>query len=967
MEQDSLHNLEIPGLSITPFEVDTGMVSLDLAMSAERSPSGIEGRVHYSLDLFDAGMIHNLIASWQSVTAAGVESPDAPARTLSLLPPSMLRQVVEGWNRTDKEFDSGLCLHELVGSQARRSPNREAVRYCDEFLTYAELDARSDALAWRLQQSGIGPEDVVGVLMQRQLELPLALLAVLKAGAAYLPLDPELPRQRLEFMAADLRLKCVITTPDLCERMAPVETVIQVNSTIPSNRDLVPGKSAKPDNAAYVLYTSGSTGAPKATVNAHTGIVNRMQWMQSAYHLDETDRVLQKTPFTFDVSVWEFFWPLITGACLVVAPPGVHRNPEQLADTIASQAITTIHFVPSLLHMFLETRGIDRCSTLKRVFSSGEALSRNLQSRFFAQSGADLYNLYGPTEAAVDVTHRKCDRNGIAPIVPIGFPIDNTRTYILGPGSEPLPPGAIGELHIGGVAVGRGYIGRSDLTALRFVPDPFSTKPGGRLYRTGDLARFCENGEIEFLGRLDDQIKIRGVRVEPAEIEAVLERDPSIQRAIVTIAGEHESDVRLVAYLVPRDEASIDAAAIRRRARQSLPESMIPVAFVSIPEFPLTSSGKIDKMRLPPPPLTADAAPSAPPRDEIELRLIAICEELLGVQAVGVNDDFFLLGGHSMLAARLLAAVEQECGQAISLPEFFSDPTIESVAALLRQGRSREQRVVLPMQRKGNKPPLFLVHPASGNVLCYYDLARELGVGQPVYGLQASNREEGEIVDLYTMAARYIQEVRKTQPEGPYHLGGWSLGGAIAFEMAAQLARAGADVAPVLLIDCSAATEPATEELGDDDALLLEALAAEGLPLHPEAVTGEIPDGLFAQALALAQREGRLPPGTTLADFHRQFDLYRHNLIAGRNYVPQPGPMELVLFRTPALDLPPDRGWSRVTPRHLRVIDIPGDHYTVVRPPHVAALAREIRAVLDNEEKSDEAKEMQYQPVSCGV
>ncbi|HEV2852822.1 MAG TPA: amino acid adenylation domain-containing protein, partial [Thermoanaerobaculia bacterium] len=505
-----------------------------------------------------------------------------------MLDESERRQVVTGWNRTERDYEGVPWVPDGIAAQAARTPEAVAVVFEGSSLSYGELNRRANQVARRLRELGVGPEVAVGVCLERSADLVIALLGVLKSGGAYVPLEPEYPAERLLWMVEDARVRVV-----LCQREGPAalrgtQLVALDEIRDPAQDDVSPGVLG--DTPAYILYTSGSTGQPKGAANTHRGLRNRLAWMQESFRLGPADRVLQKTPFSFDVSVWEFFWPLLHGAALVVARPGGHRDPKYLAETVAAQRVTVVHFVPSMLELFVEERGLEACRSLRLVVSSGEALSASLSERFLSRGISSLENLYGPTEAAVDVTWWHCDSSD-GP-VPIGRPIANTRMYVLDRQGEPLPVGVTGELYIGGVQLARGYWHRPGLTAERFVPDPFGGVPGWRLYRTGDLGRWREDGALEYLGRTDGQVKLRGFRIELGEVESALLGLSGVREAAAQVR-----DGRLVAYL----SGEVAPVEVRRQLESKLPEQLVPAVFVKLEALPRTTSGKLDRRALPDP------------------------------------------------------------------------------------------------------------------------------------------------------------------------------------------------------------------------------------------------------------------------------------------------------------------------------------------------------------------------------
>ncbi len=558
------------GWTLRPLILNTGTSNMDLMLSLDERAEGLVGYFEYNSDLFDAATIQRMVGHFQTVLEAVVKNPEQKIWELPLLTAAE-KQQLQIWNDTRADYPLDTCLHELFAQQVERSPDAVAVILdglegtCPA-LTYRELNQRANQVARYLKTQGVGPEVLVGICMERSLEMVVGLLGILKAGGAYLPLDPGYPKERLAFMLDDARVSILLAQSHLVSSVLSFTgRVICLDSdwsTISqfSKEDLCHSQLVSADNLAYVIYTSGSTGKPKGAMNTHRGICNRLLWMQQAYQLTDSDRVLQKTPFSFDVSVWEFFWPLITGARLVLAQPGGHQDSGYLVKVIIRHQITTLHFVPSMLRAFLAEPQVAACSCIKRIICSGEELPVTEQERCFALLNAELYNLYGPTEAAIDVTAWQCQRNSNLSTVPIGRPIANTLLYLLDSHLQPVPVGVPGEIYIAGAGVGRGYLHREELTAEKFIPNPFSSSakaaenfPIDRLYKTGDLARYLVDGSIEFLGRLDHQVKLRGFRIELGEIEAVLSQHPDVRQAVVVASQTKTGDKQLVAYVVTKN------------------------------------------------------------------------------------------------------------------------------------------------------------------------------------------------------------------------------------------------------------------------------------------------------------------------------------------------------------------------------------------------------------------------------
>jgi amino acid adenylation domain-containing protein len=684
------------GIALASFGLETRTTQFELHLSLVESPRGIGGFLNYRTDLFDAATIARLSRHFQNLLRGITGQPGRLVSELPMLDVSEREQILREWNDTEASYPEGFLLHELISAQAERSPEAPAVVFEGGSLTFGELDRRANCLAHRLRELGCAPDSPVGVLLERSAEMVVALLGVLKAGCAYLPLDPENPRERLAWTIGDAGARALLTQERLLEGNAPegVEVVLFESGWTGGDGNPGPPVRALPDEGlAYVIYTSGSTGRPKGVMVPHQGIVNRLLWMQEAYGLTLDDRVLQKTPFGFDVSVWELFWPLLTGATLVMASPGGHRDASYLAKTIARERIDVLHFVPSMLQVFLEEADLSGCAGVRLVVCSGEALPDELRQRFRERLGSRLENLYGPTEASVDVTFWNCDREGPRGIVPIGRPIANTRIHLVDRRGEPVPAGVPGELHVGGRCLARGYLGRPDLTGASFVPDPFGP-PGERLYRTGDLARHRADGTIEFLGRIDHQVKIRGFRIELGEIESVLAAQPGVREAVVVALGDG-GERKLVAYLVPEAGGSFEEPELLRRLREELPPYMVPSVFIPLERLPLSPNGKVDRRALPALDGAQPGRPTeyVPPRGSVEQIIAGIWAQVLGVERVGAFDSFFDLGGHSLNATQVITRVHRALEVQLQLRHIFEATTVAELAALILADAETRERV----------------------------------------------------------------------------------------------------------------------------------------------------------------------------------------------------------------------------------------------------------------------------------
>ncbi|MGU3400778.1 amino acid adenylation domain-containing protein [Brucellaceae bacterium D45D] len=742
--------------------------------------------------------------------------PDMP---LAGLPVSTQRDcaLMERVNETNHALPP-FTLADLLLAQAGRTPDELALIDAEHSLTFREVRHQALYLAQTLRENGVGVGDVVAVALPRSARLSIALLAVIEAGAAFLPLDLDYPADRLSFMMEDAEPRIVIADASSSHLIENRPHILFDRLPDPALevRDLSGDPSLGPDSPAYVLYTSGTTGRPKGAILSHAAIVNRLLWMQHQYPIDSDDVILQKTPCGFDVSVWEFFWSYITGAQLVMAPPGAHRDPAALIDLIDDHKVTVLHFVPSMLAIFLATIQEQNaaCPTLRQVFCSGEALARSLARDFTALLDAELHNLYGPTEAAIDVTYAPARAEQIAGggSVPIGLPVWNTRLRILDHLLRPVPVGVPGELYLGGIQLGQGYLGQPELTATRFVAD--IAVPGERMYRTGDIARWLANGQVEYLGRTDHQIKIRGQRVELGEIEAQIEALPGVKQAVVHAVARNAStgfagtdERQLFAYIVPKAGAVPAVETYAEMLKAVLPSHMVPVAFMVLEALPLSPNGKLDRKALPLPSMVTTTTARAPAQG-LESRIAAIFAELLDLDFVGADEDFFAIGGHSLLAMRLAARIRRDLKRQISVGQIMIMPTVAQLAQHLVAGEAVGEMAKGGFEpvirlREGDDTPLICIYPGSGVSWQYSVLSRYLRTGRPIIGMQ-SPRPHGPVAmsqSIDEVCKRQLAIVREVQPQGPYYLLGYSLGGTIAYGVATRLRRMGEEVRFLGLLD----------------------------------------------------------------------------------------------------------------------------------------------------------------------
>ncbi|HCF1057726.1 TPA: amino acid adenylation domain-containing protein, partial [Pseudomonas aeruginosa] len=692
----------VAGLSFGQLDWKSRTTQFDLSLDTYEKGGRLYAALTYATDLFEARTVERMARHWQNLLRGMLENPQASVDSLPMLDAEERYQLLEGWNATAAEYPLQRGVHRLFEEQVERTPTAPALAFGEERLDYAELNRRANRLAHALIERGVGADRLVGVAMERSIEMVVALMAILKAGGAYVPVDPEYPEERQAYMLEDSGVQLLLSQSHLKLPLAQGVQRIdldQADAWLENHAENNPGVELNGENLAYVIYTSGSTGKPKGAGNRHSALSNRLCWMQQAYGLGVGDTVLQKTPFSFDVSVWEFFWPLMSGARLVVAAPGDHRDPAKLVKLINREGVDTLHFVPSMLQAFLQDEDVASCTSLKRIVCSGEALPADAQQQVFAKlPQAGLYNLYGPTEAAIDVTHWTCVEEG-KDAVPIGRPIANLACYILDGNLEPVPVGVLGELYLAGRGLARGYHQRPGLTAERFVASPFVA--GERMYRTGDLARYRADGVIEYAGRIDHQVKLRGLRIELGEIEARLLEHPRVREAAVLAVDGRQ----LVGYVVLESEGGDWREALAAHLATSLPEYMVPAQWLALERMPLSPNGKLDRKALPAPEVSVAQAGYSAPRNAVERTLAEIWQDLLGVERVGLDDNFFSLGGDSIVSIQVVSRARQ-AGLQLSPRDLFQHQNIRSLAlaakagaATAEQGPASGEVALAPVQR----------------------------------------------------------------------------------------------------------------------------------------------------------------------------------------------------------------------------------------------------------------------------
>ncbi|HZH78419.1 MAG TPA: amino acid adenylation domain-containing protein, partial [Archangium sp.] len=967
--------LAVPGLKLRHVEVEIPISKFDLSLALAETAEGLEGSLEYNTDLFEPATAARMAEHFRVLLEGIVANPEQRLSELPLLTEAERRQLLVDWNpRTDVPRED--CIHHLVEARVKQSPDAVAVSYEDQHLTYRELNRRANRLAHHLRALGVGPETKVGLALERSLEMVVAILGVLKAGGAYVPLDPAYPKERLAFMLQDSRVPVLLTQARLRESFPPSDAEVICldvpDPVLDSRNEADPRPLATSANLAYVIYTSGSTGKPKGALLSHAEVVRLFGATEHWFHFDASDVWTLFHSYAFDFSVWELWGALLYGGRVVVVPYEVSRSPKLFHELLHREQVTVLNQTPSAFRQLIqyeESSGRSEGLALRYVVFGGEALEFGALRPWFERHGdarPQLVNMYGITETTVHVTYRPlsaADAEG-APGSNVGVPIPDLQTYVLDSGLRPVPVGVPGELFVGGVGLARGYLNRPELTAERFIPNPFGTAPGERLYRSGDLARYRPDGTLEYLGRIDHQVKVRGFRVELGEIEAALLEHPDLREAVVLAREDVPGDKRLVAYIVAASNRHAPGAAeLRDRLKARLPEYMVPSAFVPLPMLPLTSHGKVDRRALPVPGTvrTQVARELVAPQSPLELQLVRIWEDVLGVSPLGIRDDFFELGGHSMLAVQLVERLRKETGRDFPLVSLFKGATVEKMATLLEQRDARPWSPLVPLKPHGTQAPLFCIHPMGGNVLCYVELARLLDAEQPCYGVQARGVEGGEpCSSIEEMAALYIEALRSVQPTGPYHLAGWSLGGIVVLEMARQLTARGEQVGLAAIIDAYPLST--MREGVASDAELLEDMLTQELASMLLPLTGEDP-------AALKERLGRMPREARLQHFYEEHqkansplaqvgfervnNLYRvfeYTARAWVSYRPQPYTGRLTLLRATedmaGKPVQAEHGWEPIATGGLDIREVSGNHMSIMRRPRLGDLVRLLEELM---------------------
>ncbi|MEU7086952.1 non-ribosomal peptide synthetase [Streptomyces achromogenes] len=980
---------EFTGLTVEELPVRMGSSRFDLAFQVtDRGEAGLAVWIEYATDLFDRDRMERLVAHFRSVLTEAVAEPATPVSAFEVLTAEERDLVLHGWNPRPAPADPAgpALLHELVAAHAAERPAAPAMRFAGRELGYGRLDSTANRLAHVLRDRWqAGPDQIVGVLLDRGLDLPVAQLAVLKAGAAWLPIDPQYPADRIAHQLSDAGVRTVLTTRDLGHLLPAEQERWYVDdetahAELTRQPDSPPETGVRPDHLAYVIYTSGSTGKPKGVLISHRAAVDFVVSVRDLFKITPDDRLLQFANPAFDVSVFDFYAALGSGACVIGAPRAELLDPDALQRLMAEQRVTVADVPPAVLRLL----DAGPLTDLRVLFVGLEAFPAELVNRWSAP-GREFHNGYGPTEATVACVDYLCPPEGLTSAPPIGRAMANHRAYVLDGTLRPVPVGVPGELYIAGTGLARGYLGRPDLTADRFLPDPFAALPGERMYRTGDVVRWRPDGNLEFLGRADRQVKIRGLRIELGEVEHALTSHPAVRQGVVTVQHAGSPRARLVGYAVAEPEALADGPLDGERVRQDLadglPLHMVPSVVTVLEALPLTPNGKVDLKRLPQPGDAEERAERTPPATPTEEGLARIWTELLDVPGgVGVHDSFFALGGNSLNLVRLTTAIRQEYGVTLEVRRLYLAPTVRGIASLIDEQRARRDlspaggphagqaaavtgarsatlvEITPPGAGEGTRPAFFCVHPAGGAVVPYIPLARLLGPHQPFYGLESPGLDGSAPPERLADYARlYVAAVREVQPTGPYHLGGWSVGGAIAAEMAAQLRDAGQEVGALLLFDTSLPGEGVTDPaaLPDEAELLrsfvhdLAGLREQPIPALDVAHLRTLPpDARLDRVTDLLERAGLVPEGVR-SELRARMRVFLATTRAVLLHPARPLDAPLTLLTAADEDNVPVARWRDLATRDVEHLPVPGNHYTMLQHPRVEVLADAVRRVLD--------------------
>ncbi len=972
LNNDYVQEHLFPGINAAELETGTGTSKFDLTFVAKETPDGLSVVVEYNSDLFHPEFIQRLLGHFEQILRGIVANPDDLLGRLPLITPSERDFLVSTINRTDRPYSREDSVHTIFEGRVAKTPDALAFQYGAETITYRELNARANKLAHFLLKRKAGGNTLIGVYLDRSIQMMVAFLGILKAGAAYVPLDLSYPKERIAFMIADTKMPLILTDSVRAKELptagdVPVLALDEEWGAIQMESGLTPVNAATADSLAYIIYTSGSTGEPKGVPIPHRGIT-RLVCNTDYIQITPSDRIAQASNASFDAATFEIWGALLNGATSIGISKDTALSPLEFAETLRSERISILFLTTALFNQLAqEVPAV--FATLQTVLFGGEAVDPKWVAAVLASDPPQrLLHVYGPTEnTTFSAWHPIRELSDDALTVPIGKPIANSDLYILDSELQPVPLGIPGELYVGGDGLAHGYWNRPALTAAKFIQHPFNHKPEAKLYRTGDLARFDEEGNVEFVGRMDHQIKLRGFRIELGEIETLLAQHPSVGNNLVLLREDDPGDKRLVAYVVPKGDAP-NPVDLRSHLRSHLPDYMLPTAFVFLERFPLTPNEKIDRKALPAPEKNrAELNRSfVAARDEVEQQLTQIWEKILGVQPIGVADNFFDLGGHSLLAVKVFSQIEKQIGKKLPLATLFRAPTIEQIAALLRdENHSKSWSTLVDIHPAGSRPPFFWIHTLGGDggggFFYYRKLAELLGRDQPSFGIRSPQEPFTRIEE---MARFYVEEIRKFQPEGPYYLGGFCFGGNVAFEMAQHLVAIGEEVGLLVMLEAS----PPNINQKHAWSATAAKYSLENLVENVKEFVNHSPQ----QQLAMLKTKGKrlkqkirsriAPPAQDspktelkdmidLANYPEGYVKYAEtHWHALTEYRPRPYPGQLVLFRAKKQGLSHfnhSLGWDALVEDRVQINVIPGTHENMLQEPNVQIVAARLRHLLD--------------------
>ncbi|MCA2554877.1 MAG: amino acid adenylation domain-containing protein, partial [Microcystis sp. M04BS1] len=983
--------IAMTGLTVTDLPPENTTAKFDLTLAMVNTDDGLKGVWEYNTALFESSTIERLSGHFLNLLGGIVANPQAQISQLPLLAESETNQLLIEWNNTQVDYPEYKCIHQLFEEQVKRTPNAVAVVFKGQQLTYAELNSRANQLAHYLRKLGVKADTLVGISLERSLEMIVGLLGILKAGGAYVPIDPDCPQERISFMLQDTQVKIILTCESLRTSLPNHQAIVicldkdwpQINQASQENLN----SAVSADNLAYVIYTSGSTGKPKGVEVIHRS-VNRLLFGINYAHLDATQRFLQMAPIAFDASTFEIWGALLHGARCVIFTEDI-PTATSLRNAIDKHGITILWLTAALFNKIIDDDS-QALSGIKQLLIGGEALSvAHVHKALETLPLTQIINGYGPTESTTFTCCYPIPKQLEATIksIPIGCPISNTQVYILDKNLQPVPIGVVGELHIGGLGLARGYLNRPELTQEKFIPNPFEkdevipptplNKRGNepsKLYKTGDLARYLPDGNIEYVGRIDNQVKLRGFRIELGEIEAVLSQNQAVQSSCVIVREDNPGEKQLVAYIVPKLGVKLTSGDLRQFLSDKLPGYMVPGAFVLLEFFPLTANGKIDRRALKAPSNTSDSDRFIEARNQLELNLVQIWSKVLKIDKISVQDNFFDLGGHSLLAPYLITQIKEQLGKEIAVTTIFQNPTIEQLATIIQtEADSSNQSCLVPIQPQGSKPPFFCVPGAGGRPFYFYHLGRYLGKDQPFYSFENDLYQQfGEISRIEDIASIYLQAMQDLQPQGPYFLGGHSYGGNVAFEMAQQLVNQGEQVALLAIIDSSAPTYKDKQILLDyinwDHARWL-AEVSKGIEVYLDKTIDISYKTLqvltveeqLKYALNFFKLANMLPPNAETRQLEKIVQAYKTSCLCLIDYLPKqiyPGKITIIRASEELADDPnkdliagdcedSSLGWSEFSTEPVEIHFVLGNHVSIMVEPHVQILAEELKVCLE--------------------